>query len=108
LGQSVAIWHRGRLRPAAVEGGSVVSEHIAEAVEERTGNVVTRNPNATVALGSGSGLGAVVVWIAQASGAGIPPEIAAIIGGGIAAVALFIGRNGIQGAVKMVWRGKKG
>ena len=84
-----------------------MGEQAAEAVEEPTGNIVTRNPNASVALGSGSGLGALVVWIAQASGANIPPEIAAIIGGAVAAVALFIGRNGIQGAVRMLWRGKK-
>ena len=84
-----------------------MGEHVAEAVEKRTGNIVSRNPNATVALGSGSGLGGVVIWIAQAGGASVPPEIAAVIGGGIAAVALFIGRNGIQGAVKMIWRGKQ-
>ena len=79
-----------------------MGEHVAEAVEEQKGNIVTRNPNATIALGSGSGLGGVVVWIAQASGAGIPPEIAAIIGGAVAAVALFIGRNGIQGALNLL------
>jgi ABC-type enterobactin transport system permease subunit len=84
-----------------------VGEHIAEATDEKSGNLVSNNPNATVALGSGSGVGAVVIWIAQAGGANIPPEIAAVIGGGIAAVALFIGRNGLIGGFRRIVRGPK-
>ncbi len=83
-----------------------MGEHVAEVPEERAGNIVTNNPNATLALGSGSGLGAFVIWVAQMGGASIPPEIAAIVGGGVAAVALFIGRSGLRGVVRVVWRGK--
>lgn len=84
-----------------------MGEHAAEVPEQRSGNIVTNNPNAAVALGSGSGIGAIVIWIAQASGAGIPPEIAAIAGGAIASLALFIGRSGVRGIVRVVWRGKE-
>jgi hypothetical protein len=85
-----------------------VGEHVAEVSEDRSGNIVTKNPNAAVALGSGSGLGGIVIWIAQSAGAGIPPEIAALVGGAIAAVALFIGRNGLYGVVGFLKFGSKG
>lgn len=85
-----------------------MGEHVAEVSEERSGNIVTNNPNAAVALGSGSGLGGIVIWIAQSAGAGIPPEIAALVGGAIAAVALFIGRNGFYGVVNFLKFGSKG
>jgi hypothetical protein len=69
------------------------------------GNVVSRNPNASVALGSGSGLGALVIWLIGLSGTQVPPEVGAAIGGAIAAVFLFIGRRGIRGAMIGIWRG---
>src|SRR5215208_607889 len=79
----------GRLRPPA-DKEAVVGEHVAEVPEERSGNIVTNNPNATTALVTGSGLGAIVIWIAQSAGASIPPEIAAVAAGAIASTGLFI------------------
>jgi hypothetical protein len=67
--------------------------------------VVARHPNASVALGSGSGLGALIVWIAGLGGATMPPEVGAAVGGVVAATALFIGRRGIKGAVHLLWNG---
>jgi hypothetical protein len=87
-----------------------MSDHAAVAagaVPEAAGNVVSRNPNASVALGSGSGLGALVIWLIGLSGTQVPPEIGAAIGGAVAAAFLFIGRRGIRGAVIGIWRGEQ-
>jgi hypothetical protein len=77
----------------------------AAPVTGSAGNVVSRNPNASVALGSGSGLGALVIWLVGLSGTPVPPEVGAGIGGLIAAVFLFVGRRGIKGAIIGIWRG---
>jgi hypothetical protein len=69
------------------------------------GNVVTRNPNASIALGSGSGCGALVIWLFGIGGVQVPPEVAAVIGAVAAASFLLIGRRGIKGAILGLWRG---
>jgi hypothetical protein len=68
---------------------------------------VAKHPNASVALGSGSGLGAVVVWAVGLSGVVMPPEVGAVIGGLVAATALFIGRSGIKGAWHLLLNGEQ-
>jgi hypothetical protein len=78
---------------------------VAEMQPGSTGNLISRNPNASIALGSGSGLGALVVWVVGLSGTAMPPEVGAGVGGAIAALFLFVGRRGIKGAVLQVWRG---
>jgi len=85
-----------------------MSEAIAAAKPEagRQTGLIARNPNASVALGSGSGIGALVVWIVSLSGTAMPPEVGAAIGGVVAAVALFIGHRGIRGALATIWRGE--
>jgi hypothetical protein len=70
-------------------------------------NLVARNPNASIALGSGSGIGALVVWLVGLSGTPMPPEVGAAVGGLIAATALFIGRRGIKEALNTIWRGDR-
>ena len=70
-----------------------------------TRRVVSSNPNASVALGSGSGLGSLVIWLVGLNGTAVPPEVGAAIGGLIAAVFLFVGRRGIKGALIGLWRG---
>lgn len=84
-----------------------MSETLAAAGNEITssGCVIAKHPNATVALGSGSGLGALVVWLVGLSGTSMPPQVGAAIGGIIAATALFIGRRGIRGVVHALWQG---
>ncbi|MDX6439191.1 MAG: hypothetical protein QOF45_1774 [Gaiellaceae bacterium] len=70
-----------------------------------TRRVVSNNPNASMALGSGSGLAPLVIWLVGLNGTAIPPEVGAAIGGLMAAVFLFVGRRGIKGAFVGVWRG---
>ena len=72
-----------------------------------SGRAVARHPNASVALGSGSGLGALVVWVVGLSGLVMPAEVGAVVGGSVAATALFIGRRGIKGAVSALWQGDR-
>ena len=59
-----------------------------------------KHPNATVGAVSGVGGGQIVVNIAKALGYTISTGWGITIAGGLTAVALFIGRNGIKG----VWR----
>lgn len=72
-----------------------------------TRRVVSNNPNASVALGSGSGLGPLAIWVIGWSGASVPPEAAAAIGGLMAACFLLIGRRGIKGAILGIWQGEQ-
>jgi hypothetical protein len=68
---------------------------------------IAKHPNATVALGSGSGLGALIVWIVGIGGIAMPAEVGAVIAGVVAAVALLIGREGIKGLLRALWIGNQ-
>ena len=74
-------------------------------VSAGTGGVISRHPNASVAMGSGSGLGALVVWIVGLGGVMMPAPVGAVIGGGVAGFALLIGRRGIKGLIGVLWQG---
>lgn len=64
-----------------------------------------KHPNATVA-GTGSGAGVAVVWIlGNIFHIDISAETGAAIAGGVATVALLIGRHGVRGIVRLIWRG---
>jgi hypothetical protein len=67
--------------------------------------VVTRHPNASVAVGSGSGAGALIVWLVGLGGVVMPAPVGAVIGGGVAGFALLIGRRGIKGLIGILWQG---
>jgi hypothetical protein len=67
--------------------------------------MMAKHPNASVALGSGSGLGALIVWVVGLGGVMMPAEVGAVIGGGVAGVALVIGRRGIIGLMGVLWHG---
>lgn len=84
-----------------------MSEQVAVAGRPSGGkrSVVGKHPNASLALGSGSGLGALVVWLVGLTGTPMPAEVGAVTGGLIAAVFLFIGRRGIKGAILGLWGG---
>ena len=87
-----------------------MSEQAAIANAPNTGatrRVVSRHPNASVALGSGSGLGSLAIWMVGLTGAEVPPEVGAAIGGLMAAGFLLIGRRGIKGAVIGLWHGEQ-
>lgn len=68
-----------------------------------TRRAVSSHPNASVALGSGSGLGPLVIWLVGLNGTAVPPEVGAAIGGLMAAVFLLVGRRGIKGAILGLW-----
>jgi hypothetical protein len=70
-----------------------------------SGRVIAKHPNASVALGSGSGLGALIVWVVGLGGVVMPAEVGAVIGGGVAGFALVIGRRGIIGLIGVLWHG---
>ena len=72
-----------------------------------TRRAFSSHPNASVALGSGSGLGPLVIWMVGLSGASVPPEAAAAIGGLMAACFLLVGRRGIKGAIVGIWQGSE-
>jgi putative flippase GtrA len=63
------------------------------------------HPNALVGGGSGIGGGLVVVYVLSLAGVDVDPMIAAAIAGGCSALVLFVGREGIRGLVRRVWRG---
>lgn len=65
-----------------------------------------KHPNATVGLVTGSGLGTLVAWLLNdVAHLAVPGVGCAAIAGGLAATALFIGRNGVRGVAQLVWRG---
>jgi hypothetical protein len=70
-----------------------------------SGSIVARNPNASVALGSGAGLGPLVVWFVGFTGTPMPAEVGAALGGVVAALFLLIGRRGVRGMLMSLWRG---
>lgn len=67
--------------------------------------IVKENPNAAAAAGSGVGGGVVVVWLLGLAGVTVSAVTGAAIAGACATVFLFIGRRGIRGVARMVWRG---
>jgi hypothetical protein len=69
--------------------------------------VIARHPNASVALGSGSGLGALIVWVVGLAGVAMPAEVGAVIAGVVAGFALFVGRRGIKGMIDLLWVGNQ-
>lgn len=70
-----------------------------------TRRVVSSHPNASVALGSGSGLGTLVVWLIGLRVAAMPPEAGAALAGLIASAFLLVGKRGIKPTILGLWRG---
>ena len=75
-------------------------------MNESQGSVVARHPNASIALGSGAGLGPLIVWSVELTGTPMPAEVGAAFGGVLAALFLILGRGGIRGLVRWAWRGE--
>jgi hypothetical protein len=67
--------------------------------------IVRSNPNASVGAGGGI-LALFVTWLAgNLFHWNVSAEDGALIATVISAVALFVGRNGIRGVARIVWRG---
>lgn len=62
------------------------------------------HPNAKAA-GSTTGAGVLVVWLLGYFGVDLSAEAGAVIAGGAATVVLAVGRRGIRGALRALWRG---
>lgn len=62
------------------------------------------HPNAGVAVVS-AGLASLVVWLGGRYGYDISAETGAAVAGGAAALVLYIGRRGVGGTLKAIWRG---
>ena len=77
----------------------------------RTASVAERreepfqHPNASVALGSGAGLGSILIWGVGFTGLAMPPEVGAAFGGLIASAFLFVGRRGLRDTLRSLWNG---
>lgn len=74
----------------------------------RRRNLIARNPNAAVGAVSAGGLGTIVALLFRWAGVELEPEAASAIAGGLAGLALWIGREGIKGLARRVWRGSEG
>lgn len=67
---------------------------------------VTTNPN-TNAAGIGGSLGILITWLLGHFGIDVNAEQGAAISTAVAALVLYIGRDGIRGVFRNLWRGKK-
>ena len=70
-------------------------------------SVTGNNPNATLAGGT-TGVAAAVTYLLSLTTWNVPPTVAVLAAGGVTTLLLFIGRNGIRGLFKMIWRGQGG
>lgn len=66
--------------------------------------VVQNHPNATLAAGAGGAAGT-IIWAASAFGVTVPGTVGAYLATFIATGALAIGRRGIRGIARIIWRG---
>jgi len=84
-----------------------MSEQAAVAAPRRsaTRRAVSSHPNASVALGSGAGIGPIVIWLMGVAHVQMTPEVGGAIGGLVAAGALLVGRRGIKNVVIGLWDG---
>lgn len=68
-------------------------------------NPVKDHPNAIVGGVGGIGGGAAVVEILDLAGVHVSSTLAAVIAGASASLLLFVGRNGLAGLGRALWRG---
>ena len=68
--------------------------------------VISNNPNAST-VGGVTVLAGLVTWGASALGYELDPAVSVAIAGAISTAVLFIGRTGIRGLARMIWKGKE-
>ena len=73
--------------------------------KRRTRRAALKNPSPSVAVGSGSGIGALIVWVIGLSGTRVPPEMSAVVAGTIAWLVLLVGSRGIKPSICALWNG---
>lgn len=67
-------------------------------------SVTANNPNATLAATS-TGIATIVTWLVSLTSWNVPAAVAVAAAGLFTSFLLFIGRNGLKGAARLVWRG---
>ena len=85
-----------------------MSEQVAVAsapTRSATRRAVSNHPNASVALGSGAGVGPIVIWLLGVAHVSMTPEVGGAIGGLVAAGVLLVGRRGIKPVIIGLWKG---
>lgn len=68
---------------------------------------IAKHPNAVVGGTAGIGGGTLVVWLLGLAGVDMTPEVGALIAGGASTAALLVGRKGVRGIARAVWRGSE-
>jgi hypothetical protein len=63
------------------------------------------NANAVAGGTSGIGGGALVVWLLDLGGVAVSGYLGALIAGAVATAFLWLGKNGIRGLLRTIWRG---
>jgi hypothetical protein len=66
---------------------------------------ISANPNAVIGGGSGIAGGLLIVQVFNWFGYDLDAGTGAVIAGVVSLVVLFIGRNGIRGAIRKIWKG---
>jgi hypothetical protein len=64
------------------------------------------HPNAAAAAVL-TGPAAVIVWLAERGGIEMPATVAVTVGGFVIAFGLLVGRKGIRGIARILWRGSE-
>lgn len=67
--------------------------------------MVRNNPNAAAAVGSGT-LATLIVGGATLAGFEVDPVLATAAAGALTAAVLLVGRKGIRGIARQLWRGE--
>lgn len=62
------------------------------------------HPNATIATGTGV-LGILTVFALQQAGVDLPASVAAAVPVGLTTIVLFVGRRGLRGLARILWKG---
>lgn len=63
------------------------------------------NANATAAGGS-TGVGLFLVWLLGHVGVDMGAEVAVVVAGGLTTFVLLVGRDGVRGIARTIWRGR--
>lgn len=68
---------------------------------------IAKHPNASTATGLG-GISVLTVFLAGHFGVKLGAEEASVISGAVTSIGLVIGKRGIKGVIRVLWRGSNG
>ena len=67
---------------------------------------IAQHPNASTATGLG-GVGVLTVWLLGREGVSLTGEESSVITGAVTSFGLLIGKRGVVGIARMLWRGSE-